>query len=151
MLTSLRAMIASLKARFAGPVPRVLTPRQQREAALGAIAEAAMAAVVSALPAGAPALNSHFFYGAVGINPVHLTPWYVFCDEAGLDRARAQSLTDWIETTTRAELLARGYPAQVVPTISAHFTSDEHIRASGLNFYEYFNTLGGKDRSYGVH
>lgn len=110
-----------------------------REAELEAIVEAAIEAVAQSLPPGAPALKDRLFYGALDVAPKHLAIWYVFLDNAGLERAKSVGLTGDILRSTREQLASRGYPPEVASTIGVAFTTDEDIRNSGLNFYQYFN------------
>jgi hypothetical protein len=120
--------------------------REQREAEqerLGAerdaIIKSAMTAVAEALPRGTPLLKEYFHYGATGIGPEHLAMWYMFAANADLARAKASGVTARMAQATRAELAARGYPADVAARLAVSFTTDEDARGSGLNFYEYFN------------
>jgi hypothetical protein len=111
-----------------------------RKQALEQIVTDSLNAVIAALPAGCPNLKEHFFYGAVEIAPVHLAAWYVFHTNADLEIARRDAFTLWIDRRTRAEMQARHYPTEALTKIGVSFTTDQDIKDSGLNFYQYFNS-----------
>ena len=111
-----------------------------RKQALEQIITDAMNAVIAALPFGCPKVKEHFFYDAVEISPVHLAAWYVFPTNDNLEIAKRDTFTTWIDRRTRDEMRARDYPTEALTKISVSFTTDQDIKDSGLNFYQYFNS-----------
>jgi hypothetical protein len=114
--------------------------RQKRQAALDAIVKTSMDAVVADWPKGCPSLHAHFHYGVIGISPQYLVAWYIFKTNADLDLAKQKRWTLEVDRRTRKELAAHRYPIEFVNRIGVSFTTDEDVRNSGMNGYQYFNT-----------
>jgi hypothetical protein len=118
---------------------RELKERDVRQKGLDAVVKAATQAVASRISKRKPTLFSHFFYGAMGIDPRHLTMWYLFESDAELTDAKSSGLTDSIADLTRDELAARGFPEGAIPLICVAFTTQEDIqRVAGGDYRLYF-------------
>jgi hypothetical protein len=109
------------------------------QAKLDRIVQKATKAVVAAIRDQPPPLKSHFFYGASAVHPKHLVTWYIFATDAELRQARENGLGSRLDELTRAELAARGYPAEGVPLMMVSLESDETIRReSGGDYWQFF-------------
>jgi hypothetical protein len=116
-----------------------LGERQVRQGHLDAIVKNAMTRVVSEIAGQQPSVHSHFFYGASAIHPRHLVTWYLFRTDSEWEVAKHNGLTSKIESATRAQLAASGYPPEGVNLMMVSFTSDEDIqRQTGGNYWAYF-------------
>lgn len=123
------------------PRPAAAAPdaRADRQRTLDALAAQAIAAAAAAVAHRSPRIAEHFSYGATEIHGRYLTPWFLFRTDAELAAARANGLAAEIERRVRAELLARGWPADEIPRSAANFTTQEDIqRKTGGDYWAYF-------------
>lgn len=111
----------------------------EAQAKLDRIVQKATKAVAAAIRDQPPPLKSRFFYGASAVHPKHLVTWYIFATDAELKQARDNGLARRLDELTRAELAARGYPAEGVPLMMVSLESDETIqRESGGDYWQFF-------------
>lgn len=116
-----------------------LRERDIRQKQLDTLVQAAVDAVASAVANTPPPLRAHLFYGLSAIDPRHLATWFIFRTDAEYEEARSSGLAYRIDELTRAELLCRGYPAEVIPEVYVSFTTDETVqREAGGNYWPYF-------------
>ncbi|HEX2092887.1 MAG TPA: hypothetical protein VHG28_10815 [Longimicrobiaceae bacterium] len=145
-----RSLWTELKEFFFPPPPATSTPEyraylarqneeRRRQERLSGIVRQATDSVVAAVAGRTPRLRMHHFYGAVGVDPKHLTAWYVFDTDADHREARRNGLVEQIDTLTRAELARLGYPPEAIPKVFVSFTTDETVqREAGGDYRTYF-------------
>ncbi len=82
----------------------------------------------------------HFsiFFGAMGVDPVHLVIWYFLNRDADLAEARSTGWTDRIDAATRSALRDNGYPEAVIPQIHVSFGSHEDVERQTDGNYWYY-------------
>lgn len=79
------------------------------------------------------------FFGATGIDPQHLSIWYIFATDAQLKESEINGLADELRGQTKAELQAGGYPLSALSEICISFASQEDIeRTADGDYHEYF-------------
>jgi len=116
-----------------------LRKRHARQKELDAIVERAMSQVASQIAGRQPSLHSRFFYGASAIHAKHLVTWYLFRTDSELATAKRNGLTAEIESATREQLAASGYPSEGVNVMMVSFTTDQDIRnKTGGDYWSYF-------------
>jgi hypothetical protein len=119
--------------------PLELRLRAKRQAKLDKIVSGATDRVAEQISAFQPPLSHRLFYGASAIHPRHLVTWYIFGTDGDLKDAAENGLTSRIDTLTRHELAAGGYPEVGIPRMHVSFTSKEDVeRKTGGNYYLYF-------------
>jgi hypothetical protein len=122
-----------------GSYQRSLRERDERQKILEPIVQFAMKRVLNSISSKSPKVVEHLFYGALGIDPKHLSAWYIFSKDSELEEAKRDGLTTDISTLTRTELQNGGYPSEALPKIYVSFTSQEDIQnKTGGNYYLYF-------------
>ena len=95
-------------------------------------------AVLAAAPPDLPPIKERNL--AIGIGLVRCGACYVFATDTGFELAKIKTLTQWLDQTTRKELLARGYPPDKIDEFHIWFTShDATARKSGGNDHRYFH------------
>ena len=118
--------------------PLELKIRAIRQRRLDKICKAAMTVVLESVGSRVPPVRKHFFYGASAIHSRHLVTWYIFQTDRDLEMAQHNGLTLDLDTRTRAELVAGGYPPIGAQAMHVSFTSEEDVQdKSGGNYYLY--------------
>src|SRR4051794_18657924 len=102
---------------------------QQKQ--LETLAQRAVDRVRAAVASRTPGITSSFFYGAIGIDPKHLTVWYVFGKDAQKKEATRNGLSEELDARTREALREEGYPPLVLAIIHIGFASDQEINRAG--------------------
>jgi hypothetical protein len=110
-----------------------------RQARLETIVKRAVDRVLAQVADRRPAIVERFFFGAMSIHPRHLITWYLFETDAEQAQAEATGLLRELETRTRAELAAAGYPPEGVAEMHVATTTREDIRrTTGGDYRLYF-------------
>jgi hypothetical protein len=102
------------------------------------IVHAASDAAIAAAPAEMPHVRDRDM--GVALDLVQGSCCYVLETDADLAFAREHRLTDWLETKTREELAAHGFPKRGIAGFRIWFTTHEDIvRKTGGDYHIYFH------------
>lgn len=115
-----------------------LKQRDVRQKYLESIVASSLADVESKLLKSDPRFHHTTFFGAMGIDPKHLSIWCFFKKDLDLEAAESNGFTTKINDAVRDSLIRNEYPASVISRVYVSFATDEDVqRTCDGNYWHY--------------
>jgi len=106
-------------------------PFQKKEDELRPKVQGAIDFVLKSTQGETPKIQSHLFYGAIGIDPKHLVIWYLFNTDSDKCLSETSGHMNKIAAMTMQALKDRNYPYHSVDIDRICFASEEEIQRAG--------------------